>query len=291
MSQDRKRKPRKPQNTPPASQPDPKNQPIWKIAIIQFLRGTIGILENTVVKLETEAPPTTEKKPNLLARVLLTWDKFLQTFRLFLPSKVANNVSDSTLTAIFAICAVVIVGVTATFLTPKPTQVATIPPDIPLVAEVTTSEPTPEPIPEPTPEPTSEPTPEPTPEPIPETTPTPEPEPEPVQLTPEQALIAAIEQQLAEITVITVQTKEDENIAINLIKSIQANFRTSDLTITISDNWYTLEPSQQQQLAADILKRSQELDFTHLQLVDAENKLIARSPVVGSEMIIFSKHS
>jgi hypothetical protein len=279
MSQDRTPQPRKQQKTLPTPQLYQKNQPIWKIAIIQFLRGTIGILENTVVKLETEPSPTTEKKPHLLARVFLAWDKFLQIFRLFLPSKVANNVSDFTLTAIFAIFAVVIVGVTATFLTPKPTKVATIPPDIPLVAEVTTPEPTPEPIPEPTPEPT------------PETTPEPTPEPEAVQLTPEQALIAAIEQQLAEITVITVQTKEDENIAINLIKSIQANFRTSDLTITISDDWYTLEPSRQQQLAADILKRSQELDFTHLQLVDAENKLIARSPVVGNEMIMFSKHS
>lgn len=61
MSQDRKRQPRKQQKTPTAPQNDQKNQPIWKIAIIQFLRGTIGILENTVVKLETEAPPTTEK--------------------------------------------------------------------------------------------------------------------------------------------------------------------------------------------------------------------------------------
>jgi hypothetical protein len=76
-----------------------------------------------------------------------------------------------------------------------------------------------------------------------------------------------------------------------LIKSIQVNFRSSDLTITINDDWYNLETSQQQQLVADILQSSQELDFTHLQLIDSENRLIARSPVVGNEMIIFSQHS
>ncbi|MFM6139370.1 MAG: hypothetical protein ACKPCP_35410, partial [Sphaerospermopsis kisseleviana] len=86
MSQDRTPQPRKQQKTLPTPQLYQKNQPIWKIAIIQFLRGTIGILENTVVKLETEPSPTTEKKPHLLARVFLAWDKFLQTFRLFLPS-------------------------------------------------------------------------------------------------------------------------------------------------------------------------------------------------------------
>ncbi len=57
-----------------------KNQPIWKTAIIQVLRGTIGVLETTVVKLETETPKDTSgKKINFLSR----WDGFLRTFRLF----------------------------------------------------------------------------------------------------------------------------------------------------------------------------------------------------------------
>jgi hypothetical protein len=87
------------------------------------------------------------------------------------------------------------------------------------------------------------------------------------------------------------KNQEDENIAVNLVKSIQANFRSSDLTITISNDWYKLETTQQQELAADILQLSQALDFTHLQLVDSQNRLLARSPVVGNEMIIFVTHS
>ncbi|TAF06584.1 MAG: hypothetical protein EAZ77_12000 [Nostocales cyanobacterium] len=319
MSQDKRRKPKNEQKTPLSPKPYQKNPPIWKTTIIQFLRGTIGVLENTVVKLETEPPPTTEKKPHPLERVLLGWDRFLQTFRLFLPSKVSNNVSDTALTAILAVFVVVILGTTAFISTSNHTEVATLPTvdEVPVPTATPTPsltptlepepeptptlEPEPEPIPtlepEPEPIPTLEPEPEPIPtptlEPEPEPIPTLEPEPEPekiVELTPEQALIAAIKNQLAEITV-SLQPKDDEKIYLNPIKSIQANFRTSDLTITISDDWYTLELTQQQQLAADILQRSQELDFTHLQLVDSQDRLIARSPVVGNEMVIFRKSS
>ncbi|WP_353931656.1 hypothetical protein WJM97_03460 [Okeanomitos corallinicola TIOX110] len=307
MSRDKQRKTRnksrdKPQNSL-SPKPDQKNQSLWKTTIIQFLRGTIGFLENTVVKLETEQSATTEKKPNLLERILLGWDKFLQTFRLFLPSQVSNNVSDTVLTLIFAVFAVVLVVLTTFLFTSKPTEVAIIPPveEVITPEAIPTSTPEPEPIPTSTPEPEPIPTSTPEPEPIPTSTPEPEPiptlipEPEPiptsVELTPEQNLIAAIKNQLAEIAVVTIQNKEGENITVNLIKSIQANLHTSDLIITIRDDWYRLEKSAQKKLAGDILQRSQELDFTHLQIIDSQDKLIARSPVVGNEMIIFIKHS
>ena len=260
-----------------------KNQPIWKTTIIQVLRGTIGVLETTVVKLETETPNDTQKKTNFLSR----WDGFLRTFRLFLPSSISNNVSDMVLTGIFAVIFVVTIGITGFLLIPKSsTQVAIVPP----VEEVTATTPivTPEPTPTPivTPEPTLTPivTPEPTPTPI-------------VELTPEQVLLAAIENQfmapgllrkLSEISVLVKNTK-DKNLISQLIKPLKANFRTSDLTIKIGDIWYKLAKSEQDKLAGEILKRSQELNFIHLEVVDFQNKIIARSPVVGKEMIIFKR--
>ncbi|MBD2389014.1 hypothetical protein RI030_16800 [Aphanizomenon flos-aquae NRERC-008] len=260
-----------------------KNQPIWKTAIIQVLRGTIGVLETTVVKLETETPNDTQKKTNFLSR----WDGFLRTFRLFLPSSISNNVSDMVLTVIFAVIFVVTIGTTGFLLIPKSsTQVAIVPP----VEEVTATTPivTPEPTPIPivTPEPTLTPivTPEPTPTPI-------------VELTPEQVLLAAIENQfmapgllrkLSEISVLVKNTK-DKNLISQLIKPLKANFRTSDLTIKVGDIWYKLAKSEQDKLAGEILKRSQELNFIHLEVVDFQEKLIARSPVVGKEMIIFKR--
>jgi hypothetical protein len=277
-------------NNQPRKKPDRKNIPIWKMTIIQVLKGTIGVLENTVVKLETDTPVGTEKKPNL-QRVLSSWHGFLRTFRLFLPSNVSNNLSDTVLTGILLGVAVVIFGTTTTVFISKPAEVATVPP----VKEVTI--PTPIPtvavLPEPEPTPTPEPEITPTPEPTPTLEPKLEPEPIPtpiLQLTPEQALIAAIENQLAEISVSLTHNAE-EIISTKLIKSIQANFRSSDLTVKIADDWYALETDKQNQLAADILQRSQELDFTHLEILDSQANLIARNPVIGNKMVIFKRRN
>jgi hypothetical protein len=88
--------------------------------------------------------------------------------------------------------------------------------------------------------------------PVPTPTPT-------VELTPEQTLIAGIENQVTEIT---------DHYANGLIQSIQANFQASRLTIKVSDNWYKLKQSQQNKLVAQTLERSKELDFTHLEITD-----------------------
>jgi hypothetical protein len=275
-----------------------KNQPIWKTVIIQVLRGTIGVLETTVVKLETETPKDTSgKKINVLSR----WDGFLRTFRLFLPSSISNNVSDSLLTGIFAVIFLVTIGINIFLFIPKSTQVAIVTP----VEEVTKPTPVIEPETKPTPviepelkpTPVIEPEPKPTPviEPEPKPTPVIEPEPKPtpvIELTPEESLLVAIENQFSEISVSVKNTKDknkDENIVSQLIKPLVANFRTGDLTLKISDIWYNLEKSQQDKLATDILQRSQELNFTHLKIVDSQEKIIARSPVVGNEMIIFKR--
>jgi hypothetical protein len=255
----------------------------------------IGVLETTAVKLETEAPLNTEKKPNFLQRVLLSWDGFLRTFRLFLPSNISNNLSDLVLTEIFAVIAVGIIGITIFMFNYKPTEVI----KIPAVEEVTVPipmvivSPTPEPIkiPETTPEPELTKIPETSPEVIktPKTIEIPETIQIPVrQFTPEETLISSIEKQFSEISVSTKST-EGETISSKLIKSIQANFRSGDLIIKISDVWFTLEKSQQNQLAADIFQRSQELDFTHLEIVDSQNNLVARSPAVGDKMVIFKR--
>ncbi|MTJ47129.1 hypothetical protein [Dolichospermum sp. UHCC 0259] len=297
MSGDKRRKTR----SEPAPTLYQKNQPIWKTAIIQVLRGTIGVLETTVVKLETETPADTQKKTNFLSR----WDGFLRTFRLFLPSNISNNVSDTVLTGIFAVIFVVTIGITTFMFIPKSVEVATVPPVEEVIPpkSIIEAEPTPTPaiepeaIPtpaieaEPIPTPVIEPEPTPVIEPEPIPTPVIEPEPTPipvVELTPEQALLAAIENQFSDITIAVKNTK-DKNIIPQLIKPLQANFRTSDLTVKISDIWYNLEKSQQDKLAADILQRSQELNFIHLEVVDFQEKIIARSPVVGNEMIIFNR--
>ncbi|MBV6624123.1 MAG: hypothetical protein KI793_14490 [Rivularia sp. (in: Bacteria)] len=116
-----------------------------------------------------------------------------------------------------------------------------------------------------------------------------EPEIETPPLTPEETLIAAIQNQVGDISLNFKDSSSSDRTFSEIIESIQANFLNSNLTIKIRNNWYSLEKRQQDKLAAEIWQRSQELDFTHLEITDKQGKLIARSPVVGNDMIVFKR--
>lgn len=100
------------------------------------------------------------------------------------------------------------------------------------------------------------------------------------KLTPEQSLIVAIK---TEIDDLTHQYPE------GLIKTIEANFLGSRLIITLGDNWNQLSESRKQNLVNSIFQRSRRLDFRKLELIDEKGNLIARSPVVGEKVVIFSR--
>lgn len=99
----------------------------------------------------------------------------------------------------------------------------------------------------------------------------------PPPLTPEQSLIVGIQNQVAEIT---------NRLGGGLVKSVQANFSSSLLTVKVAEDWYGLSEVEQNQLANQMWKEANSLDFSKLEIANLEGKLIARSPVVGSEMII-----
>jgi hypothetical protein len=291
------------QDNPTPQSPNPRGRqqsyqrrlPFWKVKIIQFLRGTIGVLETTVNKLEDPSPSA---ENSIFGNIQSTWSKILNTIRRLLPSGLSSQLSNTALTGIIAFVAVIAVWTTSSLTSKPPSQVATVPPEAlptptttpkvptPLVQE--TPQPTVEPTPLPTVEPTPLPTVEPTPQAAIEQTPVVEPIPEAapiatpqfIPLTPEQTLIAAIENHVAEVS---------NNTFAGIVKSIKANFRSSSLIVTISDDWYNLKQSQQDKLAAEMLLRSQELDFSHLEIFDSQDKLVARNPVVGNEMIIFQR--
>jgi|GEM_PF-500332 hypothetical protein len=103
-----------------------------------------------------------------------------------------------------------------------------------------------------------------------------------IELTPEQKLIASIQNQIESIS---------DRLVNEFIQSVQVNFYNSTLTLTISDDWYTFKEIEQNQLLADIFQRSKEVDFSHLEIIDRKKRLIARSPVVGEKMIIFKREN
>ncbi|TPX29673.1 hypothetical protein [Cylindrospermopsis raciborskii] len=275
-----------------------KKPPFWKILIIQVLRGTIGILERMVTRLETSSS-TTPEKGDLLLWFVRKWDGFLRGFRLFLPSKVANNVSDGFLTLIFAFLALLAIGVTAISLI---SQIGSQPvpqlgqPPADSTVEGKSQPQLGQPLADSTVEGKSQPQ---LGQPPADSTVEGKSQPQlgqpPADSTVEgksqpqlgQPVTAFIEKQLKEITATSIISKDKQKIELELVQSIKINFRISEIVIRITDAWYKLESSQQEKLAAKILKSCQEMDLIHVKLVNAQSQVIARSPVIGTKMVFF----
>ena len=294
---------------------DKPEQPFIRAQTIKLLRGTIGLLEGVVEKLEatpvsqpasrvasssrvessvitpekdigdiresapvasTSNTPTAAPKPaakavkdgrlqpqktKLTDRLLPSfdslqafWDGVLAKVRSWLPESWSEKLSDWGLTGAIATITVVLLLTMVALLPETSTQEENAPPaTIKAPPELTAPE-----------QPQSVAV---------------EPPPPPV-LTPEQSLISAIQNQVAEIT---------EEYGEGLIKAIQANFLESRLIVKVSDSWYELEAQQQDKLADQILGRAVELDFSKLEINDLEGTLVARNPVVGPHMVILRR--
>ncbi|MCZ2205665.1 hypothetical protein [Cylindrospermopsis raciborskii] len=316
MSQDKK--PRSKQQLPGTPPPGVyhKKPLFWKILIIQVLRGTIGVLERMVTRLETSPASRTPEQGGLLLWVVTKWDGFLRGFRLFLPSKVANNVSDGFLTMFFAFLAVLAIGVTATSLisqigSPSVPQLSQPPTDSTVEGKTETQlgqPPTDSTVEGKTETQLGQPPTDSTVEGKtetqlgqPPTDSTVEGKTQPqlgqpptdsilksqAELIPQQEVTGFIEKQLKEITATNIITKDKQRIEVEIVQSIKTNFRISEIVIKTTEAWYKLESSQQEKLAAKILKSCQEMDLIHVKILNARNQLIARSPVVGTKMVFF----
>lgn len=281
-------KPRANQSEPTAeqiTQPPPKPyqrvQPFWKAKSIQILRGTIDLLETVLVKLKTAPPFSTQQTRSFVQQIQSWWTTLLVKIRSFLPTRLSAKLSDTALTGLVLGLLIVSLWTISSIFTGKSSEVANVPPQqlpespvkITTPAETLPSEAIATPEVQP---------------PLAKETAPPTPEVQPLEpeqthslvLTPEQTLIAAVENQVAEVS---------NRFASGLIRSIQADFKSSSLSVKVSDDWFNLEPSQQDKLAADMLERSRSLDFSHLYVIDSQDKLVARNPVVGTEMVILRR--
>ncbi len=98
-----------------------------------------------------------------------------------------------------------------------------------------------------------------------------------LNFTPEQTLITALETKVSELT---------QEYPSELIDSIKVNLSQNSLLVKVTDNWYELDESRQNKLANEILKRSRNLSFSKLEFKDNAGTLVARNPVIGSQIII-----
>ncbi|NJL38716.1 MAG: hypothetical protein HC899_19675 [Leptolyngbyaceae cyanobacterium SM1_4_3] len=171
------------------------------------------------------------------------WISLLDWVRDRLPDSLSDRLSDSVLTSIAGGVLVLLVWITSSLLPNQAEQVAQTPSVNPSPVRPSPVRPTPvRPAPEqtapaPPPAPTKAPeikqptvTRSPAPVPLP-SPPHPLTSPPPLELTPEQSLIAAIQDQVTEVT---------NRYANGLIQAIQANFRDSRLIVKVSMGWYEL---------------------------------------------------
>lgn len=289
-------KPQVPQELEATSKKTPQSsQPFLKALGIKTLRGTIQLLEGVVEKLETEpvkplrdvagnlVAPTGEVPPVVITQTPTStttaatsqpsvkttpliprenrrfhwWTAANKKIRSFLPESVNQKLPDWGLATAIATLVILLIWTPFALLSgnPESASVAEIPP-----AKIETP---PELIAPQAPEAVKI-----------------EPPPGPV-LTPEESLIAGIQKQVAQIT--------SQYAADGLIQSIQANFEGSLLAVKVSDGWYDLTQPQQDKLAAELLRQSQQLDFSKLEMKDSQNTVLARSPVVGDNMVILKR--
>jgi hypothetical protein len=98
--------------------------------------------------------------------------------------------------------------------------------------------------------------------------------------TPEQSLIADLETQLSGIT---------RSYSVGLIDAVEVNLPHQALTIHLGENWYGLLATQQDSIAQAIYRQAQDLGLERLSLQDPEGLVVARSPVVGSTVVVLQR--
>jgi hypothetical protein len=301
-------------------------QPVFVQQGINLLRAMIQVLQVAQTKLEgvaTELPApdarvenTLSRLRSLLERLWIFWKGLLQRVRSRLPQtwqQKLQNWSEPALTwAIAGILLVVLWTTSALIPEPAPSPKIATRPTAPVKVPIKpvpvqpAFKPTPTPSPAPV-QPALKPTPappkveippaiankpetpvalKPSPSPSPESkiAPSPKPAVSPpppvVKLTPEQALIADVQSQVSGIA---------DRYGKGLSQAVQPNFVGSRLRLRLADDWYDLKPSQQDALAQEVLQRSRALDFSQLEILDRQQHLLARNPVIGDQVIILQR--
>ncbi|MGB3533456.1 MAG: hypothetical protein WBA13_08050 [Microcoleaceae cyanobacterium] len=102
-----------------------------------------------------------------------------------------------------------------------------------------------------------------------------------VQLTPEQALVLALQAKITDLT----GSYSDERV-----ESIQINLAQHLLQVKVKPDWYLLESSEQDEMAQQLFTEAQRLAFTRLEMLNSQGQLVARNPVIGQQMIILGRY-
>ncbi len=101
------------------------------------------------------------------------------------------------------------------------------------------------------------------------------------QINPEQAFIEAIQTQLNEIT---------SQYPDAIVQGLQVDTAGDRLIVRLDSAWYTLDVDRQNDLTAQMWHQAKANHFTKLEIQDTTGNSLARSPVVGRDMIILRRY-
>jgi hypothetical protein len=233
-------------------------QPAWEKGVLPFLRNVVA--------------------PN--------WGKLLDLLRQRLPAELKNTLTNRFLTIGIAVLLWLTLSLWGAIMpdrsvaqpkTAKPTTVSTRPSSAP---KITYS--APRTAPSISPQSPSTPIKVAPKEPVTVTPPPPKPSPAPVTPPKPEIDLAEIQTQLES----AIERQGD-----GMLKSVQAPEKFQSLQINLTKDWYDLAQNEQDQLARTLAQQSEKLKFAKFELRDEHDILVARSPIVGSEVIILQRSS
>jgi hypothetical protein len=102
------------------------------------------------------------------------------------------------------------------------------------------------------------------------------------ELTPEEKRIAAIEEQVVEIS---------DRFINGLVVSVEQNETRGQMKVTVSNDWYRFNAEQQDRFADELWTRSQTFKLPKLEIRDPRGVLLARPPIVGDSMVVVKRKS
>ncbi len=118
------------------------------------------------------------------------------------------------------------------------------------------------------------------------------PKPIPVAEPVEPPKVIASKPAIPTIDLAAIQTQLSSAIAgigENLVDSVQAQETTHKLSVALKEDWSDLSAANQTQVAQTLLEKSQQLKFNKLELRDNSGELVARSPLIGNDVIILKR--
>ena len=273
----------------PGSRP-PRKPGFIKGKLIDFLRRSIDILEGWLEQLETAE---SYQSATFGEPVIFLWQGLIRQTRSLLPSSLNRQLPDNVIGGFIGFILVIFLGIslkslpeTTTVATNllteeiKPTEIKETPTIAPTIPPCIPISPTPNAIVSPElPPPVAEEKKELE---VKETIPESPLEEKPILLpeTPEPYLITRVKNQIVDVT---------KEFGEGVIKSVKPNFVTGLLRVKISNIWYELSDIQQTELVHKILQEAQNLDFMKLDILNNQDKTLARSSIRGEEMIILER--